>query len=79
MYAKTLLYEKPQPALKLFSYQRIITSANLQLPLAPWMLYDIKYRALAASFPTLCWDSHISNLWMECVTMPRNAQTTSQR
>jgi len=71
MYANTLLSEKPQHALELFGYQRIITSANLQLTLASWMSYNIKFRTLAASFPTLRWDWCISDLWMECVTMPR--------
>ena len=74
IYANTLLSEKPQRALELFGYQRIITSANLQLPLASWMSYDIKFRTLAASFPTLRRDSRISDLRMECVTMPRLSQ-----
>ena len=56
VYASTLLSANPKRALELIGYQRLITSANLQLPLSSWMSYDIRFRTLAASNPALRWD-----------------------
>ena len=56
VYASTLLSANPKRALKLIGYQRLITSANLQLPLSSWMLFNIRFRILAASNPALHWD-----------------------
>ena len=39
VYASTLLSAKPSCALGLFGYQRLITSANIQLPFSAWMMY----------------------------------------
>jgi len=71
IYATKLLSAKPQHALELFGYQCIITSANLRTPLTSWMTYNIKFRTLAATYPSLRWDTRPSDLWMECITMPR--------
>ena len=69
VYASTLLSAKPSRALELFGYQRLITSANIQLPFSAWMTYDVKFRTLAANNPLLRWDAHHPDLWLECLTI----------
>ena len=53
---------------QLVAYQRIITSASAQYPLAAWLNYDIQFRTLAASDPSLHWDTRHTDLWLQCVT-----------
>ena len=60
-----------QHALELFGYQHLITSANLHLPFSAWMSYDTKFRTLAANYPSLHWDVHHLDLWLECMTIPK--------
>ena len=50
------------------AYQRIITSASAQYPLAAWLNYDIQFRTLAASDPSLRRDTRHTDLWLQCVT-----------
>ena len=71
VYASTLLSANPSHALELFGYQRLITSANLCLLFSAWMSYDTKFRTLAANYPSLCWDVHHPDLWLECMTIPK--------
>ena len=52
------------------AYQRIITSASMQYPLTAWLNYDIQFRTLAASDPSLRWDTRHTDLWLQCVTTP---------
>ena len=60
----------PVRAPELVAYQRIITSASIQYPLAAWLNYDIQFRTLAASDPFLRWDTRHTELWLQCVTAP---------
>ena len=48
-----LIDHSPARAPQLVAYQRIITSASAQYPLAAWLNYDTQFRTLAASDPTL--------------------------
>jgi len=32
---------------------------------------DIKFCTLAATYPSLQWDTQLSDWWLECITMPR--------
>ena len=47
---------------QLVVYQRIITSASAQYPLAAWLNYDIQFRTLASSDPSLRWDTRRTDL-----------------
>ena len=67
VYAGTILSAKPLRALEFFGYQRIITSLNLSLPLSAWMTYDIRFQTLAASHPSLRWDSRHLDTWIDCM------------
>jgi len=71
VYARTVLAARPSRALEFFGCQRIITSLNLSLPLNAWMTYDIKFRTLAASHPSLRWDTHHLDTWIDCIHMPK--------
>ena len=71
VYASTLLSAKPSWALELFGYQRIIASANLTMSLNAWMTYDIKFCTLAASCSTLPWDLGHVELYVECLSIPK--------
>ena len=35
-----------------------------------WLNYYIQFRTLAASDPSLCWDTRHTDLWLQCVTAP---------
>ena len=73
VYDSTLLSAKPSHALELFGYQSLITSANIQLPFSAWMMYDVKFRTLAANNPLLRWDACHPDLWLECLTITKPA------
>ena len=76
VYLSTLLAVNPSRALELLGYQRLITSANLQLPFSAWMSYDIRFRTLAASNSALRWDIRHPDLWLECLTFSRTATSS---
>ena len=63
----------PSRAPSLIAYQCIITSANHLYPLESWLNYDVQFQTLAASNPTLRWDTHYPDLWLQCCT-PLSAQ-----
>ena len=71
VYAGTILSAKPSRALEFFGYQRIITSLNLSLSLSSWMTYDIRFRTLTASHPSLCWAVRHLDTWIDCIPMPK--------
>ena len=71
VYAGTILSAKPSRALEFFGYQRIITSLNLSLPSSSWTTYDIRFRTLAASHPSLHWDVRHLDTWIDCIPMPK--------
>ena len=73
-YASILLSAYPACAQELLGYQRLITSANLQLPFSSWMSYDVKFRTLAATCPSLRWDTRHPDLWLEHLTIYQNHQ-----
>jgi len=60
----------PSCAPYLIAYQRIITSTNSRHPLWLWLNYNVKFRIKAASNPSLRWDVHDSDLWLEYITTP---------
>ena len=72
VYASILLSAYPARAQELLGYQRLITSANLQLPFSSWMSYDVKFRTLAATCPSLRWDVRHPDLWLECLTISKS-------
>ena len=69
-YLVILINHFPVRAPELVAYQRIITSASIQYPLVAWLNYDIQFRILATSDPSLCWDTRHTDLWLQCVTAP---------
>ena len=66
IYLAILIDHAPARAPQLVAYQRIITSASNQSPLAAWLNYDVRFRTLAASDPSLRWDVRHTDLWLEC-------------
>jgi len=70
IYASILLLAKPSKALEMLGCQCIIASLNLRFPITTWMTYDIKFRTLAASYPSLRWDILHLDTWAECISMP---------
>ena len=52
----------------LIAYQRIITLASVSYPLQSWLNYDVQFRMLAASDPSLRWDTRHPDLWLQCIT-----------
>ena len=63
----------PSKAPSLVAYQHIITSANNLYPLESWLDSDVQFRTLAASNPSLRWDTGHPDLWLQCLT-PLSAQ-----
>ena len=51
LYLAILIDHSPSRALQLLAYQRIITPASTQYPLAARLNYDTQFRTLAASHP----------------------------
>ena len=68
----------PSRAPSLVAYQRNITSASVQNPLKSWLTYDVQFRMLAASGPSLQWDMHHADLWLQCLT-PTSTQQPKRR
>ena len=64
----------PARAAEFVAYQRIITSASIQYPIAAWLNYDVQFRTLAASDPALCWDVRHTDLWLQCMTSTKPTQ-----
>ena len=73
VYLTILIDHSPAQAPQLVAYQKIITSVSDQYPLAAWLNYDTQFRTLAVSDPTLRWDTHHTDLWLQCVTSPSSA------
>ena len=65
-YLAIVIDHAPAHAPQLVAYQRIITSASIQYPLAAWLNYDVRFRTLAASDPLLRWNVRLTDLWLEC-------------
>jgi len=59
---------KPSQALQLIAYQSIISSASAHYPLNAWLNYDMHFRIMAASDPTIRWDVRHSALWLKWIT-----------
>ena len=77
VYLAVCIDHMPSRAPSLVAYQRIITSANTLHPLESWLHYDVQFRTLAASNPTLRWDTRHPDLWLQCIT-PASAQRTKR-
>ena len=73
LYLAVLIDQFPAWAPQLVAYQRIITSASTQYPLAAWLNYNTQFVTLAVSDPTLRWNTHHTDLWLQCVTSPSSA------
>ena len=73
VYLAVIIEHMPSCAPSLVAYQRIITSASVQYPLESWLNYDVQFRTLAASNPSLRWDIRHTDLWLQCIT-PRTQQ-----
>ena len=71
VYLAVTIDHMPSRAPSLIAYQRIITSASVQYPLESWLTYDIQFRTLAASNPSLRWDVRHADLWLQCITPSR--------
>jgi len=60
---------KPSKALQLIAYQSIIFSASAHYPLNAWRnYYDMHFRIMAASDPTIHWNVCHSDLWLKWIT-----------
>ena len=68
IYLAVCVDHMPSRASSLVAYQRIITSASVQYPLESWLTYDVQFRMLAASDPSLRWDMRHADLWLQCLT-----------
>ena len=66
----------PSSAPSLIAYQRIITSASVSYPLQSWLNYDVQFRMLAASNPSLRWDTRHHDLWLQCITLSSVQQSS---
>ena len=49
----------------------------MSYPLQSWLNYDVQFRTLAASNPSLRWDTHHHDLWLQCIT-PSSIQQSSR-
>ena len=67
----------PSYAPSLIAYQHIITSASVSYPLQSWLNYDVQFRMLAASNPSLRWDTRHPDLWLQCIT-PSSIQPSNK-
>ena len=67
-----LLSAYPACAQELFGYQCLITLVNLQLSFSAWISYNVKFRTLAATCPSLHWDVCHPDLWLECLTISKS-------
>ena len=65
----------PSCAPSLIAYQRIITSASVSYSLQSWLNYDVQFRMLAASNPSLRWDTRHPDLWLQCLTTAGTQQS----
>ena len=61
IYLSIMLNHNPVQALELVGYQCLISSANKLLPIDAWLQYK-KFRTLAASNLSLCWDQRHPDL-----------------
>ena len=50
----------------LVAYQRLICEASRHASSEAWLLYDRKFRMVAATNPQLHWGQKHSELWLEC-------------
>ena len=67
----------PSCAPSLIAYQHIITLASVSYLLQSWLNYDVQFRMLTASNPSLRWDTHHHDLWLQCIT-PSSVQQSSR-
>ena len=70
VYLAILIDHSPAQAPQLVPYQSIIISASAQYPLAAGLNYDTRFRTLAVLDPTLCWDTHHTDLWLQYAISP---------
>ena len=75
IYLAIIVDHDPSRAPALIAYQRIITSASNNHPLSAWLNYDIRFRTLAASNPSVRWDTRENELWLEFFTGTASAAT----
>ena len=67
VYLAILVDHTPLCAPNLIAYQRIITSASVSYSLQSWLNYDVQFRMLAASNPSLHWETRNPDLWLQCL------------
>lgn len=75
-YLSIVIDHSPARVTKFVAYQRIITSASMQYPTASWLNYDVQFRTLAASNPTLQWDVRPIDLWLQFMSGTKPTQPT---
>ena len=75
IYLSIVIDHTPARAAEFVAYQRIITSASIQYPTAAWLNYDVQFRTLAASDPTLRWDARHTDLWLQFMTSAKPTQS----
>lgn len=73
-YLTVIITHSPSRALEMIGYQRIITSANSQVPLSTWLAYDVQFRMLAAFNHDLRWDTRHQDLWLQCLVIDQYDQ-----
>ena len=71
VYLAVTIDHMPSCAPNLIAYQRVIISASVQYPLESWLTYDMQFRTLAASNPSLWFDVRHADLWIRCITPSR--------
>lgn len=72
IYLAILIDHSPACAPQLVAYQRIITSASINYLFATWLNYDVQFGTLAASDPSLHWDVHHTDLWLQWLPLPQH-------
>ena len=75
IYLSIVIDHTPARAAEFVAYQRIITSASIQYLTAAWLNYDVQFRTLAASDPTLRWDARHTDLWLQFMTSAKPTQS----
>lgn len=73
-YVSVIVAHTPSRALEMIGYQKIITSANSQVPFFQWSTYDIEFCMLASFNHDLRWDTRHQDLWLQCMVIDEYKQ-----
>ena len=77
VYLAICIDQIPSCTPSLMAYQCIITSASVSYSLQSWLNYDVQFCMLAASDPSLRWNTCHLDLWLQCIT-PSGIQQSKQ-